>query len=391
MTNGKLEFDVVESWLCTVAHSHSNSSQTRVMYEVNFQKFLDFVEKSAAEIVLEYENSDDRHFKRRYGQYVKALISVLQKRGYAPASITTIIGTIKSFFKYNDLPLGFIPSGSRLIEFHNRDITREEVVEVLKLANVRDRAFFTVMAQSGLRPGTISGLRIKDVEKILDEDAPVPATVKVNQENTKGKFQGYFSFVGEEAIAHVKDYLKTREKLTPEDYLFTKFGHNDKPISPSVMTHIFRRIVLKLRQKGLMKFETPRKEMQIETKNHKPLRSSVSRSEIRLYNLRKFFRKYAGQAGNDYVNYWMGHTSALGVDLHYFSRDIEHHKQIYREKAMPHLRLETSTPSETDKIIQKQAEEIKGLKTRLDEIMLSRNQVQELLRRIEKLEKQAQK
>ncbi len=380
----------MDSWLCTVAHSHSNSLQTRAMYEVNFQKFVDFVGKSAAEMVLEYEHSDDRQFGRRYARYVKALISALQKQGYAPASITAIVGTIKSFFKYNDLPLGFIPSGSRLIEFHNRDISREEITEILKLANVRDRAFFTVMAQSGLRPSTISRLKIKDLEKILEEDTPVPATIRVRQENTKGKFQGYFSFIGEEAVAHVKDYLKTREKLTSEDYLFTKFGHNDQSISPSVMTHVFRRIVLKLRKKGLMEFETPRKEMHIETRSHKPLRSSVSRSEIRLYNLRKFFRKYAGQAGNDYVNFWMGHTSALGVDLHYFSRDIKLHRQIYREKAMPHLRLETSTPSETDKIIHKQAEEIAELKRRLDELLLSRNQMQELLRRIEKLE-QAQK
>ena len=363
-----IKLDVVETWLSAVGYSHSNSKQTSTMYKSNLQKFLDFIEETPEQILEEYENSTDRRFKRKYAQCVKALISSMQRHGYSPSTVNAVVNTIRSFFKYSDLPLGFIPTGSNLIEFHNKDIAREEILEILKVANVRDRAFFCMMAQSGLRPSTIANLKIKDVERILDENTPTPCGITVRQENTKGKFQGYFSFVGKESVEHAKDYLKTRpSKLTANDYLFTKLGHNDKPISPSVMTHIFRRIVLKLRKKGLIEFETSTKEMQVETRDHKPLRSSVSRQEIRLYNLRKFFRKYAGMSGADYTNFWMGHTSALGVDLHYFSRDVEHHRQVYCEKAMPHLRLETATPSETDKIVAKQTEVTEELQRELHE------------------------
>lgn len=165
-----------------------------------------------------------------------------------------------------------------------------------------------------------------------------------------------------EAVNNVKDYLKTRESVKPEDYVFAKFGREDQPVAPSVLTHIFNRIVLKLRKKGVLTFETSTKKLQITTRDHKRLREHITRSEVRLYCLRKFFRKHAGLAGADFVNFWMGHTRALGVDLHYFSKNAEHHRTIYRGKAMPHLQLETSTPSEIDVVIQRQTEEIEELR-----------------------------
>ncbi len=380
--------NVLDTWLSTVGFSHSNSKSTDITYRINFQKFLDFIEKTPEQILTEYEKSTDRRFKRKYAQYAKALIGILQKQGYSPSTVNSVVAAVRSFFKYNDLPLGFVPSGSNLIEFHNRDISREEIQEILKIAGVRERTFFCMMAQSGLRPSTIVQLKMKDVEAILEEDTPIPCKITVSQKNTKGKFQGYFTFMGKESVTYLKDYLKTREKrVTPKDYLFVKFGHNDKPISAGVMTHLFRRVLLKLKDKGIVEFETGRKDMQIETRQHEPLRDSVTRSELRLYNLRKFFRKYAGQAGNDYVNFWMGHTSALGVDLHYFSQDIEYHRKQYEEKAMPHLRLETATPSETDKIIQSQAEEIKYLRTKIEELEEIRDIFKLFSKRLEELEK----
>jgi integrase/uncharacterized coiled-coil protein SlyX len=379
------KFSVLENWLSTVAYSHSGSKQTRAVYVTQFQKFLDFVEKTPEQIVREYERSSDRKFKRTYAQYLMALISELQKRDYSPSSISSMANTVRSFFKYNDLPLGFIPSASHLIQFHNRDIEKNEILEVLKLCNLRDRTFLCMLAQSGLRPSTISKLRVKDVEKILEHDTPIPCKITVKQENTKGMYGEYFSFMGQESVSYLKDYLKTKSRvLTDDDYLFSKFGkeHEEKPLDPGILTHIFERIVNRLRDKSVLTFKTSTKKMPIETKNHEPLRDRTSRSELRLYNLRKYFRKYAGQAGHDYVNFWMGHTSSLGVDLHYFSKDPELHRKTYQDKAMPHLRLETATVSESqtaineltqrltqkDSEIQELKEKMKGLQDKLGSV-----------------------
>ena len=383
------KFSIVENWLSTVGYSHSNSKQTRAMYEANLQKFLDFIEKTPEQVVKEYERTSDRKFKRLYAQYLMSLIRELQRKRYAPSSISCAVNTVRSFFKYSNLPLGFIPSGSNLIEFHNRDIEKNEVLEILRLANVRDRAFFCMMAQSGLRPSTIANLRIKDVEGILEENTSVPCKITVRQENTKGKYVEYFSFMGQESISYLKDYLKTKNrKLTPEDYVFTKFGeeHEEKPLNPGILTHIFERITKRLRANDVLSFKTSTKEMPIETKAHEHLRGHITRSELHLYNLRKYFRKYAGQAGPDYVNYWMGHTSSLGVDLHYFSKDAELHRKTYQEKAMPHLRLETATVSEsqtainelTQRLTQKDSE-IKELKEQLLEFKTTQERLEEAI------------
>jgi integrase len=372
------KFNIVENWLSTVGYSHSNSVQTRAMYQVNLQKFLDFTEKTPEQIVKQYERTSDRKFKRLYAQYLMSLIRELQKKGYSPSTISSTVNTIRSFFKYNDLPLGFIPSGSNLIEFHNRDIARTEVLEILRLANVRDRAFFCMMAQSGLRPSTIANLKTKDIEGILEENTPIPCKITVRQENTKGKYAEYFSFMGQESVSYLKDYLKTKNrKLTPEDYVFTKFEEEteEKPLNPAILTHMFERIVKRLRKKNILNFNISTKQMSVETKNHEPLRDHISRSELRLYNLRKFFRKYAGHVGADYVNYWMGHTSALGVDLHYFSKDAEFHRKLYREKALPFLRLEVATSSDPENQIEElrnqvsqKDEEVKNLKDRIERV-----------------------
>lgn len=119
------KFDVVDHWLNAVSYSHSNSRQTRDVYRVSLQKFMDFIQKTPEQILAEYEASEDRNFKRLYAQYMLALLSEMQRKGYAPGSISATLNAVRSFFKYNDLPLGFVPSGSNLVEFHNRDILKE--------------------------------------------------------------------------------------------------------------------------------------------------------------------------------------------------------------------------------------------------------------------------
>ena len=65
----------------------------------------------------------------------------------------------------------------------------------------------------------------------------------------------------------------------------------------------------------------------------------------------------------------MGHVVKTGQEKHYRPTDVEFHRKLYAENAMPFLRLETATPTETEKTIEelkkqsKQREqEIKALK-----------------------------
>jgi hypothetical protein len=90
-------------------------------------------------------------------------------------------------------------------------------------------------------------------------------------------------------------------------------------------------------------------------------------SEPRFYTLRKFFRKQAHEMGFENVNYMMGHTTR-GSDSSYTPKDPEWYRDLYKEKAMPFLRLETNTPTETEKTIEKLKEQISNKDQKLQEL-----------------------
>ena len=335
------QFDVVQAWIDNVAYCHSKSEETASEYRRQLSAFCDFIGKTPQQILDDYEGMRDRDFRRKYAQYVRALISKRLREGYAPCSIRNQATVVKSFFKYNDLPLGHVPLARSRIVYHNRDIAKEEVQAILGASRPRDKAFYTIIGQSGLRPDILCNLRLKHVEPEFSKGV-VPCKTEVPEELAKGEFGAFFTFMGEESVRYLKAYLATRPGIGPEDYLFAAHGTH-KRSNPKSISTIFSRTIKRLKQKGIMDFaEAPR---------GKP-------AEVRLYNLRKFFRNHARQAGVEYVNFWMGHKANYKAphipesDEHYFSReDVEFHRKLYAEKAMPFLRLETATPSETEQQI----------------------------------------
>jgi integrase len=337
-----VKFNVVQAWIDNVAYSHSKSAGTERNYRTALNRFCSFIESSPEQIVADYQTMNEKEFRRHYAEYLRALIGDMTTNGFASTTINVAVAGVRSFFKYNDLPLGFIPVGKNRVKFHNRDIKKEEIEAILKLSKPRDRAFFCMMAQTGLRPSTIANLRLKHVEPEFSKGFN-PCKIDVPEELSKGEYGTYFTFMPDETIKHLKTYLMSRGKLGPEDWLFTCEGV-DKKLNVKSMAGLFFRAVNKI---GLADLEQ---------------KAPGKPRNVRLYCLRKFFRKYAGQAGADYVNFWMGHLSSLGVDLHYFSHDVEFHRKIYIEKAMPNLRIESPTPLEHEVIIKQQLEEIEKLR-----------------------------
>src|SRR5208337_2359361 len=112
----------------------------------------------------DYNTIDEKVFRRTYAQYLKAFIAHMSQKGYAPNSINLPVVAVKSFFKYSDLPIGFVPKGSSKVLYHNRAIQKEEVLAVLAISKPREKAFYTMLAQSGLRPDTLCKLTLGSVE-----------------------------------------------------------------------------------------------------------------------------------------------------------------------------------------------------------------------------------
>jgi hypothetical protein len=217
----------------------------------------------------------------------------------------------------------------------------------MAVSKLREKAFFVVMAQSGLRPHTIKQLKLKNLESL----EKVPCKIEVPKEIAKGKYGSYVSFIGSDAVKYLKQYLATRTNLTPDSLLFSSHSDPAKPVNVKDVSRAFRMAARKLEKSGTIKFEI---------REGKP-------SELRFYTLRKFFRKYANQMGFEHVNYVMGHTTK-GSDSGYMPKDPEFYRELYKEKAMPFLRLETNTPTETEKTIEKLKEQISNKDQKLQEL-----------------------
>lgn len=357
-----MKFNATESWIQSVAYAKSGSKYTEAYYRRSLTNFCEFIGKTPEQILEEYEASQDRVFRRKYARLLRAFIGAMTAKGWTKGTVHTYAAAVQSFFKHSDLPLAYIPNAKIVVVYHNRDITREEINNILSVSSPKDKAFYVVMAQSGLRPHVICALKLKHLES-LDK---APCKIDVPQELTKGNYMEHFTFIGEEALLYLRNYLKTRANLTKNSYLFSQRGH-EAPLARSTISNTFHRTVCKLKEKGILDLEI------IEGKP----------SEIRLYNLRKYFRKQAGHAGADFVNFWMGHTSVLGVDLRYFSKDPEHHRKQYMEKAMPHLRLGTKTPTDFEKLLEERNGQIAELQKKVELLVattLSSEDVEKLRR-----------
>jgi integrase len=364
-----------ENWLNMMSFSHSNSENTRISYRYYFKKFLEFAETTSNQIIEDNERMDDKQFKRKYTPIIMSFIGKIQNEHYAPSTQSIALNTVKSFFKYTSLPLNFLPSGRKSIMFHNRDITKEEIEAIIKDAKPREKAYYALMTQSGLRPNEISNLKIGDLENLLEEKTPIPCLIKIRQEATKGGYKSYFTFAGQESINFIKEYFKreNRTSLTIEDYLFTKDDGKTKTDS-DLISHIFRRTVKKLKAQKVLDFTNKKGE-------------KANRNEIRLYNLRKYFRN-KNNSGQDFSNFWMGHSN--GVDDHYFTdTDIQQHRKQYQDFAMKNLRIDTKTPDQNEititelqnKIIE-QEKENKELNNKLKSQQKEINEINRFLKKL---------
>jgi site-specific recombinase XerD len=341
------QHDPVGTWLTLVSYSHSQSKSTEEQYKRVWGRFSQSTGMTAKQILADYENLGETIARKKHAQIIRAWIGQLDKERLTNTSIKVMVGAIKSFYKYNDLPLGLVPQAMGGIIYHNRDITKEEIVQIMSISKIREKAFFAVMAQSGLRPHTMKQLKLKNLESFDS----LPCKIEVPQEITKGKFGSHVTFIGSDAIKYLKQYLATRTDLTPNSLLFCSHTDSTKMVNVKDVSRAFRMAARKLEESGALNFEI---------REGKP-------SELRLYILRKFFRKYANQMGFEHVNYMMGHTTR-GSDSSYTPKDSEWYRDLYKEKAMPFLRLETATPTETEKTIAELKKQLEGRDKELEEM-----------------------
>jgi hypothetical protein len=235
----------------------------------------------------------------------------------------------------------------------NMNLTDMEINKITEKSKPREKAFYTFIRQSGLKPNTVRRLKIKHVEGITDSDTPIPCKIEVPNEIEKSKFRRHPSFIAEEAIKYLKKYLTKREvhekeKLTPESLIFIIHNKPNKPITVKEIGRTFKKTANKIR-KG------------------KP-------DELQLPALREFFKQKSEEMGHNHVKYLMGDTP----NNNYKPEDDEFYRKLYKEAVMDSLEIEPITKS----MLRMRDNQIKDLKQKFDYLLTGYQSLQHLAKPI---------
>ncbi len=253
------------------------------------------------------------------------LSQIMAKKDLTIGTKLKLWSRVKSFFKTFHIPIEVVePKINVYTVYHNRTIEKEEIRRILDASELREKAFFLMMLESGLRPDTLVRLKYKHIKEEFEKGI-IPMKIVVPAEIVKDKVGDRFTFIGEDGYKYLKEYLSTLGKLSDEDYIFQpsrKKKLKGKPLPAHTFSNYFRRLALKLNIT----------EPSVKGKPY----------PVRLYCLRKYFR--ANFKGDESIReFLMGHT--LGVDVHYINRDqVERFRQVYAQ-AYPYIRVYEQTTS----------------------------------------------
>ncbi|MDH5636318.1 MAG: hypothetical protein OEY47_06615 [Candidatus Bathyarchaeota archaeon] len=350
----------IEDWLS----ARAEADKTKTHYVTCLKHFVEFCSvkwnKDFYKVVEEWRKArlqgpkEIDPFIDQWTDIVRNYNTCIKPR-YAPLTVKNLLAVIKSFFRFWKIPVDVDLPRRACVIYHNRDLAREDVRQILTYASPRDRVMWLIMAESGMRAQTAVKLKYWQIKEDFEKDL-IPMRIVTPAAALKDHVGDRWTFIGEDGVRELKEYLKPRVPLKDDDYVFA----SEKPgkvagdqFSVASLSVKFGRVAKKL---GLHK-----------SRGSKP-------SGVRMHGLRKYFRnKMKAEAA--YREFWMGHS--LGVDAHYITRDVDVHRKKYLE-GYEFLRIfEPSAGSITELIseMRKKTQEIKALKEQNQEF---KEQIQDL-------------
>lgn len=318
----------VKRWFNMLALKHSGSKRTEEVYIRSLREFLELHEISDPEILIDQYNAVKYDLKERkkvtddFVDKIELFAGHLRNRGLAKSSIARKSTAIKSFFNYNKVELDWKPIRANA-KYRDRLPTKEELRRLFDYSHMSNRmkAIISTLIESGLRIGTVLQLTYGSIQKDYERSV-VPCRVVVPRELTKGKTHDYYSFIGKNTIAYLREYLEKRqsgtktlepETLTPDSLLFkANLKGEDKPIMKATVANTLKEALFKLdiiEDNGKGKWK-----------------------EIHPHTLRKYFRTYMNPMGHSWVHFMMGHVLKNNDEIYFKAPEvINEARQIYRK------------------------------------------------------------
>jgi len=326
---------IIIDWLDTLG-AKPNTISSRVLA---MQHYTDYTGKSPENLLNEAEEEIRAGKLMRERQVKKQLIGFrkhLENGDYAPTTVKSYLAGVRSFYNVNDIDLPTLPRAGEKARPQKKRLDipdKDEMREVLKVCDLREKAIILVGLSSGLSANEISNLKLETFYNGYDPETEI-TTLDLRREKVGFDF---ITFLTPEASRAVWDYLNYRDReidvrgtirkqqlekqrTTKGGYLFIvnqvsndylqDYDEKHRRITTSIVSKIYRAIARKAGR------TSPCGEW----------------NKIRSHNLRKMFNSALINAGCDnfYIEYWMGHT-LNDTQAAYFRANPEQMKEKYRQ------------------------------------------------------------
>ena len=194
-----------------------DSEYSRTLYRQIFPLFMKFCHIETYEAML----TEIQPVKKLEGIIRDYIIYLREDRKLSPATVSLYTSCISHFYNMNDIVINWRKLKKFKGRYHgvveDQPYTREQIKTLIDNSHLRDRCAILLMASSGLRRGALTGLRLKDLEKIAKYNLYKITVYKKEQEQ-------YITYCTPECSRYIDRYLSWRtnlgEQLSPTSYLF---------------------------------------------------------------------------------------------------------------------------------------------------------------------------
>lgn len=328
----KNDIDIVD-WLDTI----NARENTIINYSRAMSNFTEFTGRTPGQLLDEARAEvragkllSERSLRKQLVGYRKHL----QDRKLAPTTIKLYLAGVVSFYRTNDLEVPKLPRNTkaRPLQAHNEIPTKEQLMDVIKVADLLEKAVVLAGCSSGLATEELTRLTVGQFKNGYDLETGI-TTIKMRRTKSDTDFITFFS---PEASRAIQDYLNDRDRAD-EKHNTRQEQRRDKQrvLSDSGYLFVMKSIpeeYLEAKDESIRSYNCDKF-----SKLYRRLSARAGKSTgkgvwnvIRAHNMRKYYNSTMLNAGADsfFVEYTMGHTLDE-TRAAYFRPDPEKLKETY--------------------------------------------------------------
>jgi integrase len=280
-----------------------SSQATEYTYGKALRKFADCFDRQSADAVADQIKAHKLDAYKVLDKFVSYLIG----QGLAPKTVITYVTAASGFLRYEEIDVDPYRFKTRVelprkIEISiDRIPTRNEMKTILLASPSRTRALIALLATSGLRIGEAANLRIANIDFKMGK-------LTLLSKNSKSR-RNRISFLSQEALTFMEEYLGPRLKREPEGWLLPDYYNPKNHSSGDGLYMEIYRVLKKCKLLG-------------------KLDPDSKRNQLHPHCFRKYFFSKLIGSGVDrgIAELFMGHDFALDIAyLHLTDEQLREH------------------------------------------------------------------